>query len=139
MTALSTLPETSTPLPARAVLVVDRDERAGAMLGSYLEARGWRVSQVSDPRRVVRRRATESGLPPIVLLQLDEGDADGFELLGALAARTLAARVIVCATAWIDGLAPLGVERVLAAPCRFADLANALEDVRRGFAVRSVQ
>ena len=122
-------------LPARSVLLVDRDERAGALLGSYLEARGWRVSKVNDPRRVMRR-AKAVGHPPILVVQLDETDTDGFELLAALAARAIAARVVVCAPAWIEGLAMLGVERVLASPCRFADLVITLEDLRLGFAER---
>lgn len=130
-------PSKADPLPARAMLLVDRDERAGALLRHYLAARGWQVSQVFDPRRVIRKRGTGGVQTAILVLRLEELDTDSFELLAAIAARTIAARVIVCASGWIEGLASLGVERVLASPCRFSDLATALEDVRRGFAVRS--
>ncbi|HEX8796111.1 MAG TPA: hypothetical protein VF765_34410 [Polyangiaceae bacterium] len=133
---MTVVSDASSHLPARSVLLVDRDERAAALLGTYLEARGWRVSLVSDPRRVMRTRTKGGGEPPILVVKLDEADADGFELLAALAARTFAARAVVCASGWIEGLAVLGVERVLASPCRFSDLATALEEVRHGFAER---
>jgi ActR/RegA family two-component response regulator len=128
--------DASTHLPARCVLLVDRDERAGALLGNYLEARGWQVSHVSDPRRVLRTCAKGAVQPPILVVKLEETDTDGFELLAALAARTIAARTVVCAPGWIEGLALLGVERVLASPCRFSHLASTLEEVRQGFAER---
>ena len=102
------VPEAFNPLPARALLLVDRDERAGALLGRYLEARGWRVSRISDPRRVIRQQAARGVEAPIVVLQFDEADTDCFELLGALAARAIAARVIVCARGWIEGLVSSG-------------------------------
>jgi ActR/RegA family two-component response regulator len=129
-------PEAPPHLPARCVLLVDRDERAGALLGNYLEARGWEVSHVSDPRRVLRTHTKGRGQPSILVVKLEEMDPDTFELLAALAARAIAARTVVCAPGWIEGLALLGVERVLASPCRFSDLASTLEEVRQGFAER---
>ena len=124
-------PDVVPAAPLRSVFLVNQDERANAVLASYLEARGWRVSHFSNARCVIRKRATDLGAPPIVVLQLDEDDTDSFELLGALAAGVFAARVIVCARGTIEGLASLGVERVLASPYRFSDLAAALEEMRQ--------
>ncbi len=120
----------------RDVVLVARDDRTSALLGNYLESRGWSVTQVADPRRVVRRWGAAGAEAPLVVLHIDHDDPDAFELLGALAARALTAHVLVCAVGPIEGLASLGIDRVLAQPCRFSEVAAALEEVVRGFAVR---
>ena len=123
-------------LPSRVVVVVERDARAGELLGRYLASRGWSVVREADPRNVIRRWRTPHDGTPLVFMNVPPDDPGPFELLGALAAHALAARVIACVPDWIDGLGSLGIERVLAAPCRFSEIAEALEEVRRGFVVR---
>lgn len=121
-------------LPATApdlqVMVVDRDEHRGALLVRFLESRGWRAGLMVDPRTVIRRRAKRLSLAAIVLTIRDD-DPDAFELLGAIAAHAIDARVVVCARRDLD-FRSLPVHRVLPEGCRFSLVAEALEDSKEG-------
>jgi CheY-like chemotaxis protein len=121
------------PANVESVVLVDPEGHTGALLGRYLESRGWSVTQVADARSAVRiwRAVAEA---PLLVLRLDEDDPDAFELLGALVAGALPLRAVVCASPGLLGLlgavAPAGVERVLPSSCRFSEVASALDELR---------
>lgn len=111
----------------RNVTLVVRDPRRALLLAAYLRAHGWLVTEADDGRRVLRQWTAEKRTPFLVL-DLDESDPDGFELLAAIAAHALESRVVVCLRhAELSELRSLGVERVIGAPGRFADILAALE------------
>jgi ActR/RegA family two-component response regulator len=124
--------------PSRRVVLVDADERASSLLARYLEARGWTVQRVSDARRAVRQWGTAFDAP-LVLLRIEDDDPDAFELLGALAARAVAARVVVAGDLSPDDARSLGVDHLLPARPRFSAVASALERLDgHAFAIREV-
>lgn len=113
------------------VVLVDIDAHSGSLLARYLETRGWSVTHVTDARSVIRRWGTALGAPFLVV-NSDGEDPHVFELLAALSARTMSVRVIVCVPPLLANMLSrsggLGIERVLASPCRFSELAGALQE-----------
>lgn len=123
--------------PSPVVVVVDRDVGAGSLLVQYLAARGWQAELVSDPRRVVRdwfhaRRR------PMIVLRLEGDDPGAFELLGALAAHAVEAKIVVCARRELD-LRAVRVDRALPVRCRFSAIASALDELKEGYVVDAAE
>jgi CheY-like chemotaxis protein len=127
-----------TTTPSRRVVIVDPDSRATALLVPYLESRGWSVQAVDSARRAIRQWGTVLGAP-LLVVKLEDDHPDTFELLAALAARAIHARVVVVGRLPYEDARMLAVERVLEAPYRFSDLAAVLEELDgHAFAVREV-
>lgn len=121
--------------PRRSVLIVDREERAGAALQRFLESEGWTVRHVRDGRAGLQLWPT---LKPSILVTDCEGqEVDSFELI-ALARRTKERPLCVLLTrkAHARVLKPemmqrLGLAAVIRRPCPFEAIAGELERLRR--------
>lgn len=127
------------PAPERTVLLVLRNDDERALLRWFLESRAWKVL-VADTSRVVRQWS-DGQRAPFIVLKLDDDDPDAFELLGALAAKTIDAQMVVCVAATLAEditaaeAALLGIERLLVG-FKFAELVRALEEMRGGLVER---
>lgn len=112
----------------RRLVLVDPDRSSSALLARYLESRGWSVQLVDDARRAIRQWGATVGAP-YLLLNIGDDEPDPFELLGALAARALTARVIVVGALSLSDARLVGVERALPARPRFSLIASVLEQL----------
>lgn len=123
-----------------AVLVSNVEPHFGAAVVRYLEDRGWSALHVGSAREALHR--WESIRPCALLTGFDEGDADGFEFLRAVADRAAIApyprpKVLVCARlAALACLAPttqrlLGIDLVLERPARLDAIEEALDGLVR--------
>jgi DNA-binding response OmpR family regulator len=116
--------------PPRLVLV-DRNGRTGRVLEHALDARGWDVTRIETGRGYVPWED-----PDVVLLVLDDDDIDIFEMLMRLSSlprrppvvlltRRADARVLDASV-----LDSLGVDRLVAWPCRIEQLIRALDQAQ---------
>lgn len=117
--------------PPRRVVLVERERSAGLVLELALASRGWSVTRLETGRAF----ATWED-PDVVLLVLDDDDIDIFEMLIRLASLPRRPAVVLLtrrADARVLGAAvqqSLGIDRLVAWPCRIDELARALDAAR---------
>jgi DNA-binding response OmpR family regulator len=113
----------------RNVVVVERDEASGLVLARALASRGWNVTRLQSGRALSSPLEREADA---ILLLLDDDENDVFDTLVRLASRTQRpAVVLLTRRAHARVLVPsvlssLGVDRVIAWPCRVDEVSAAL-------------
>ncbi len=79
-----TRPGPDTPLPERTILVVDDDRKIVALVRTYLEREGYRVTTAHDGREALRQAEVDP--PDLIVLDLMLPEIDGFEVMRRLRA-----------------------------------------------------
>jgi CheY-like chemotaxis protein len=117
-------------LPRRRVILVERDGRNGVVLERALASRGWSVTRVENARALLPHAAHDCD---VALLALDDDEPDIFEVLIRLSSLqrrpsvVLLTRRAYARSFQTPVLESLGVDRVVAWPCRVDQIANSLE------------
>lgn len=120
--------------PRRRVTLVERDPRAGLVLERALAVRGWTVTR-SDTGRVLSEKTAVAC--DTVLFVLDDDETDVFETLIVLSSLPRRPSVVLLTrradtSVLADSvLTSLGVDRLLAWPCRIEQIEAALETAQR--------
>lgn len=118
---------------APSLAVVTGDARTGVVLRRALEARGWEVTWMHDPRALLRRGDAQRH--EALLAIIDHAETDALEMLAALAAQPesppviLLTRLAAAASLGPSVLGALGVARLLPWPSRLDPIAAALDEV----------
>lgn len=117
----------------RRVLLVDPDERFGALFSSHLRREGWKPTWLADGRQAL---AKWSELKPDLVVSALQGESlDGFEFLERLRSLASSVPVVVCTRQagvqnWSDEVfSALGVQAVLVRPVRFVHAEWTLQQV----------
>ena len=112
----------------RRVAVIEQDERSAMVLTRALEARGWAVTRVTRSRDLARWQ------PPDILVAALDGDQSGvLEALVQLAAGGKKTPVLLltrrASSRALESLRALGVDRLIAWPCRVHEIVDAIDDL----------
>ncbi|HEY5952071.1 MAG TPA: hypothetical protein VIV40_41525 [Kofleriaceae bacterium] len=118
-------------VPNRRLVLVERNPRAGIVLEHALDTHGFAVTRIESGRAFA---AWED--PDVLLLVLDDDDIDIFEMLIRLSSMprrpavvllTRRANAHVLADAVLESL---GVDRLVAWPCRIEEITRALDQAQ---------
>ena len=121
---------------ARRVLLVDPDERFGALFTSYLETQGWAASWRADGRMALAD--WREIRPEMVVTDVQGQGLDGFEFIERLRRLAPAVPVVICTRQagvqnWSDEVfSSLGVQGVLVRPVRFGQAEWMLSQILDG-------
>ena len=113
---------------SRRVVLVERDDAGAHVLEHALASRGWGVTRLASGRAYAPWED-----PDVLLLVLDDDDGDIFEILVRLASLEQRPSIVVLTrrahTRALGGSvrASLGIDEVVAWPCRVDQLTYALE------------
>ena len=121
-------------ISTRRVVLVDSVHGGGMVLERALASRGWTVIRIEPDCRLAPDSINDSD---VVLLDLDDDDADVFEWLLALSGLQRRPTVVLMtrrADAYVLGdevLDSLGIDRVASWPARIEQIEAVLEAARR--------
>lgn len=121
------------------IIVVDDEAPAREMVGDYLKMHGFSVTLCDGGKSL--RKEIESGVPDLVVLDLNMPEEDGLSIVRDLKSRTNVPVIMLTATASpidrVVGL-ELGADDYLAKPCELRELMARIRSVlRRSVAARA--
>jgi two-component system OmpR family response regulator len=122
------------------IIIVDDEAPAREMVGEYLKMHGFAVTLCDGGRSL--RGAIETGVPDLVVLDLNMPEEDGLSIIRDLKSRTNVPVIMLTATASpidrVVGL-ELGADDYIAKPCELRELMARIRSVlRRSAPVRTV-
>jgi two-component system OmpR family response regulator len=124
------------------IIVVDDEAPAREMVGDYLKMHGFTVSLCDGGKSL--RQTIESGMPDLVVLDLNMPEEDGLSIVRDLKSRSNVPVIMLTATASpidrVVGL-ELGADDYLAKPCELRELMARIRSVlrRAGPAAKAAQ
>jgi DNA-binding response OmpR family regulator len=121
------------------IIIVDDEAPAREMVGEYLKMHGFTVTLCDGGKSL--RAAIESGVPDLVVLDLNMPEEDGLSIIRDLKSRTNVPVIMLTATASpidrVVGL-ELGADDYVAKPCELRELMARIRSVlRRSSPVRT--
>jgi DNA-binding response OmpR family regulator len=114
------------------IIIVDDEAPAREMVGDYLKMHGFAVTLCDGGKSL--RRAIESGLPDLVVLDLNMPEEDGLSIIRDLKSRSNVPVIMLTATASpIDRVVGLeiGADDYVAKPCELRELMARIRSVLR--------
>jgi two-component system, OmpR family, response regulator len=114
------------------IIVVDDEAPAREMVGDYLKMHGFTITLCDGGKSL--RSAIESGVPDLVVLDLNMPEEDGLSIIRDLKSRTNVPVIMLTATASpidrVVGL-ELGADDYIAKPCELRELMARIRSVLR--------
>jgi DNA-binding response OmpR family regulator len=119
------------------IIIVDDEAPAREMVGDYLKMHGFAVTLCDGGKSL--RGAIETGVPDLVVLDLNMPEEDGLSIIRDLKSRTNVPVIMLTATASpidrVVGL-ELGADDYIAKPCELRELMARIRSVLRRSAVK---
>src|SRR3954467_3049590 len=114
------------------IIIVDDEAPAREMVGEYLKMHGFTVTLCDGGKSL--RGAIETGVPALVVLDLNRPEEDGLSIIRDLKSRTNVPVIMLTATASpidrVVGL-ELGADDYVAKPCELRELRARIRSVLR--------